>query len=184
MDHHQNPGPNGEAIEREPFEQQDLSPRAVIAFLIGLALMCVVVFFVIKGVYWGLDRYDQAHQPAPNPLVSSAATPEERRTVPAPQPGDSVRKTFPEPRLEDNERGELKSFRLGEEGQLNSFGWVDQKDGVAHIPIELAMQLIAQRGLPVHPQSGTVPPSPVNTAREAAAKADRSGQAKPQEKKP
>ncbi len=32
--------------------------------------------------------------------------------------------------------------------KLNSYGWVDRKHGVIRIPIERAMDLVAQRGLP------------------------------------
>jgi hypothetical protein len=86
---------------------------------------------------------------------------------------------FPQPRLEKNERLEITDFRLREERTLNSYGWVDEKAGVAHIPIERAMQLIAERGLPVTPKAGTVPPSPVNVARKAAARSDTTGQSHP-----
>jgi hypothetical protein len=34
--------------------------------------------------------------------------------------------------------------------RLNSAGWVDQEAGIAHIPIETAMELLAERGLPVN----------------------------------
>jgi len=180
MTHDPQPG-----YEREPFEQEDLSPRAILAFLVGLAVVCVLVFFVLKGMYWALDRYDQAHQPAQNPLASDTSNPEARRAVPRGETSRQIQKTFPDPRLEENERGELKAIRLSEEERLNSFGWVDEKNRVAHIPIDRAMQLIAQRGLPVHPQAGNTPPSVVNTARQAAAKADQSAKpAKPQEKQP
>src|SRR5581483_1783229 len=90
---------------------------------------------------------------------------------------------FPEPRLEENERTELGNFRYGEEEKLNSYGWVDEKAGVAHIPIADAMQLIAQRGLPTTPQTGTVPPSPVNLARAAAAASDMSAAPVPTQQK-
>jgi hypothetical protein len=36
-----------------------------------------------------------------------------------------------------------------EEGQLQSYGWVDQDAGQARIPVSRAMELIAERGLPV-----------------------------------
>jgi hypothetical protein len=55
------------------------------------------------------------------------------------------------PRLETNELGQLDDQRLREEDILNTYGWTDQKAGVAHIPIDRAMALIAQRGLPVAP---------------------------------
>ncbi len=36
-----------------------------------------------------------------------------------------------------------------ERGLLESYGWVDKQAGIAHIPIEQAMQRIAETGLPV-----------------------------------
>jgi hypothetical protein len=78
------------------------------------------------------------------------------------------------PRLETNERLEIKDFRTQEEQTLNSYGWVDQPNGVVRIPIERAMQLLAQRGLPTRPQIGAVPTSPVNVAKAAAERSDTS----------
>jgi len=44
---------------------------------------------------------------------------------------------------------------LDQENQLNSYGWVDEQAGTAHIPIDHAMDLIVERGLPVRPASET-----------------------------
>ena len=87
---------------------------------------------------------------------------------------DEIKK-FPQPRLERNERVEINDFRLREEQTLNSYGWVDEKAGVVRIPIERAMQLVAQRGLPTTPKAGTIPPSAVNVANQAAQRSDTSG---------
>jgi hypothetical protein len=65
--------------------------------------------------------------------------------------------------------------------RLNSYGWVDQQAGIARIPIDRAMALLAQRGLPTRPQAGVAPPSDVNTAKEAARRSDTSS--KPAQKK-
>ena len=56
------------------------------------------------------------------------------------------------PLLEVDERGQLSTFVLDQEKQLHSYGWVDEKTGVARIPIDEAMELIAKQGLPVCPQ--------------------------------
>jgi hypothetical protein len=56
------------------------------------------------------------------------------------------------PLLETNERGQLRDFLMNQENQLNSYGWVDEKAGVAHIPIERAMDVLIQRGVPVFSQ--------------------------------
>jgi hypothetical protein len=42
----------------------------------------------------------------------------------------------------------LQGLRAREEGVLESYGWVDQKAGIVRIPIEEAMRLLAERGLP------------------------------------
>jgi hypothetical protein len=54
-----------------------------------------------------------------------------------------------------HERGQFRDFLINQENQLNSYGWVDKKAGVAHIPIERAMELTVQRGLSVCPQDCT-----------------------------
>jgi hypothetical protein len=139
------------------FEHQDMAPRSVYAFLIGLAVAGVLVAFVLWGMYHVLDAYQKKHQPPQNPLVQSAET--DTRSL---HPGEvkaDIEKTFPQPRLETNERLEINDFRLKEEQTLNSYGFVDEKAGVVRIPVDRAMQLIAQRGLATTPKVGTVPPA-------------------------
>ncbi len=153
----------------EGFEQQDLSPRGIFAFLISLLVGGVIVYFIIWGLYHFMETRQREHQPQQSPLVKQVET--DTRIVSP----DEVTK-FPQPRLERNERVEINDFRLKEEQTLNSYGWIDQKAGVAHIPIERAMQLLAQRGLPTTPKSGTAPPSAVNVANQAAERSDTSNE--------
>ena len=153
----------------EGFEQQDLSAQAVFAFLISLVVGGIVVYFVIWGMYHFMDARQKERQHPLSPLVKQVET--DTRIVSP----DDVKK-FPQPRLERNERVEIHDFRLKEEQTLNSYGWIDEKSGVVRIPIERAMQLIAQRGLPTTPKAGTVPPSAVNVATQAAQRSDTSGE--------
>ena len=60
----------------------------------------------------------------------------------------------PEPRLQTNPRQDLSDLRAREDQLLNSYGWVDKNTGVVRIPIERAMQLIVERGLPTRSESG------------------------------
>lgn len=143
-----------------------MSPKAVYGFLVVLVILCVGAYFVIDGFYHYMDSYARKHQPPQNPLVT--ATTSDTRVV---SPAEV--QSFPEPRLEKDERNEIYDFRLREEQKLHSYGWVDQNAGVARIPIDRAIELIAQRGLPTTPQAGTIPPSPVNMARKAAASAGK-----------
>jgi hypothetical protein len=141
--------------EDADFEREDLGARPILSFLAAIAVSIVVIYFVIAGIYRVMSHYDETHQPALSPLKPAVE-------------GDTrvANKTdiekFPQPRLEENERLELKGVRLAEESTLYSYGWVDEKAGVVRIPIDRAMELIAQRGLPTRPQTGTIPPSVVN----------------------
>ena len=46
----------------------------------------------------------------------------------------------------------LTEVRTEAEAALASYGWVDRDAGVAHIPIERAMEILAERGLPTRPE--------------------------------
>jgi hypothetical protein len=148
------------------FEREDLGGKPVFGFIVSLVISGVLIYYVIWGIFYFLDAYDKKKQPTGSPLVKVETNTRDVRA-------EDIQR-FPEPRLEENERTEINDFRYGEEQELNSYGWVDQKAGVAHIPIDQAMQLIAQRGLPTTPQTGTVPFSPVNLAKAAAEASDTS----------
>jgi hypothetical protein len=154
------------------FEREDLGAKPVIGFIVSLVISGVLIYYVIWGIFHFLDAYDRKHQQVRTPLIQVESNTRDVRT--------QVIQRFPEPRLEENERTELNGFRYGEEQELNSYGWVDKNAGVAHIPIEQAMQMIAQKGLPTTPQTGVAPPAWVNLAKAAAATADTS-EVKPQE---
>jgi hypothetical protein len=55
---------------------------------------------------------------------------------------------FPQPMLETRSGADLQKIRTNEEARLNSYGWIDRNAGIAHIPIERAMEIILARGLP------------------------------------
>jgi hypothetical protein len=54
----------------------------------------------------------------------------------------------PEPRLQQSPREDLKSMRMREDWTLTHYTWVDKQKGVVAIPIDQAIQIIAQRGIP------------------------------------
>jgi hypothetical protein len=153
------------------FEPKDLGSGPIYGFLISLVIIGVLIYYALWGVFNLLDVFNRKYERPASPMVKAE---QDTREPEAPRTNQKIQREFPEPRLEDNERTELAPFRYQEEQTLNSYGWVDQNAGVAHIPITKAMELIAQRGLPTAPQAGTVPPSPVNLAKAAAAAADTS----------
>ena len=101
-----------------------------------------------------------AQQTPVNPLVANA--PADTRRVPK----DYPQNTFPSPKLEENERGQLDGVRLEEEQKLSTYDYVDQKSGVIRIPIDRAMELITQRGLPVRPKGTSAQASAAKSSRD------------------
>ena len=114
-------------------EHSDISVRGVIWFVITLAVICAVIQVAVWGLFRVFDRYEATNDPFVSPYaVSSGALP------PA----------MSEPVLQTTPWLDLKQFRADEDAYLNSYGWVDQKSGVAHLPIDKAKELLLQRGLP------------------------------------
>jgi hypothetical protein len=58
----------------------------------------------------------------------------------------------PGPRLQTNPEAELQEFRAEEEKRLNTYGWIDKRKGIVHIPIEEAMKKLARTGAPGFPE--------------------------------
>ena len=115
-------------------EKRDADIRSLVIFA---AVLAGTVFLVM----WGMARvfhYFGATQSLGPPASPFA----EARTLP------------PQPRLQVEPRIDLNQLRSGEEVLLHSYGWVDRNSGVVHIPIERAMDLVMERGVPVREESG------------------------------
>jgi hypothetical protein len=54
----------------------------------------------------------------------------------------------PEPRIQISPSTDLREMRAAEDGELKGYGWVDRSNGIMSIPIDRAIQLTAQRGIP------------------------------------
>ena len=150
------------------YERSDIGVAGVLYFLLGLLVAGLFTFFLADGIYSYLDKRSEAEQAPVNPLVTNA--PENTRLIPK----DYPQTEFPNPRLETDERGQLNSIRLREEETLASYGYIDKNAGTIRIPIDRAMDLVAQRGLPVRAQSATgeapAQPKPAPENKKAAKK--------------
>jgi hypothetical protein len=152
------------------YEHEDLSPQGVFYFMGGVAVLGVVIYFILIGMYRFLDNYDRTHQPAVNPMAASTGV--DPQTMNYKQILEQAQQTFPKPVLEHSEQTQYMEELKKENEVLGSYDWVDQKNGVVRIPIDRAMDLLAQRGLPVVSQADSErAASGDNTADNANAKA-------------
>ncbi len=131
------------------YERTDIGVAGVLYFLLGLAVAGLLAYFLVDGLYSYLDKRSEAEQAPVDPLVTNAPTDTRRIAKDYPQ------SAFPSPKLEEDERGQLNAIRLKEEQTLSTYDYIDKNAGTIRIPIDRAMDLIAQRGLPVRPQAGS-----------------------------
>lgn len=164
--------PKRPANDNGGFEHEDLSPAGVFYFMAGLGVVVVVIYFIVMGMYHFLNTYQMAHQPAVSPMVTAPA---DTRAV---SPEDT--QTFPQPRLEESERSQLRQFIEDQDRKLATYNWVDKDKGIVQIPIDRAMDLVVERGLSVRPENvrpeGSIAvPAKKQTPKAVASKAAASG---------
>jgi len=149
------------------FERQDLQASGILYFLLGLVVVTALCLVGLRGLYAFLDHREKALQPAVNPLVTNV--PADIRHIAPGYPQSA----FPNPKLEEDERGQLNVIHLEEEKTLYSYGWVDEKAGTVRIPIDRAMDLLVERGLPVRAQGAAGEASPTKTETGKAGTANK-----------
>jgi hypothetical protein len=111
-------------------EESDVDIRGIFAFGAGLIVMAIVISFAV----WVIFKYFEAR--------------EARRVVPMYPLAARENRVPPEPRLQTNPREDMRELRAREDEILMSYGWVDKNAGIVRIPIDEAMKLTVQRGLP------------------------------------
>jgi hypothetical protein len=112
-------------------ETRDLSIRAIAVFFCSLTLLIIVVAIAMKWTFDAFVARDRARDPPPSPLEAS------------------LPELPPEPRLEVKPSLGIAELRRSEEAALGGYAWIDEKAGTVRIPIERAMELVLERGLPV-----------------------------------
>jgi hypothetical protein len=127
-------------------EGAGIKAKPVLVFLAVLGAATALVYVIILGVEIGLKKFDEMNpqQPA-TALETGPKLPPEPRLQGAPEPnpdkpGETKASLLP---LED-----MAAYNKKIKEQTAAYGWVDQPGGIAHIPIERAKEIIAEKGLP------------------------------------
>jgi hypothetical protein len=121
-------------MSHEPGGYEKTDARAGATFRAGLYILAtmVVTALLVVPFYRLLARVETAAQPPAAEVVKSAVS----------EPVASF------PRLVESEPRVLAEFRAQEDALLTSYGWVEKDRGIARIPIDEAMKIVAARGLP------------------------------------
>ena len=115
-------------------EESDINVRAIIWFVVVLGSIVLAINVSMWGMFRVLQHFERTNEPYVTPLARPAG------------------ETPPEPRLQTTPWTDLHTFRADQQQYLDGYGWVDEKLGVARIPIGKAKEMLLQRGIPVRPE--------------------------------
>lgn len=136
---HQGGAPHGTGENPEVHhETSDVNIRAILGFGAGLIVMAIGIHFIVWLLFGYFASREAQRIPPDYPLAVS-----QRERMP------------PEPRLQTAPREDLRDLRSSEDELLATYGWVDRNAGIVRIPIDQAMRLTLERGLPT--RSGQKP---------------------------
>lgn len=119
----------GDASPSGRHEKRDVK----VGVLAKIALFGVVTVLLVVLATYGLFRFVRNRQASLEPVASPyAASPNE----------------FIGPELQVSPPADLRESLAGERAVLSTYGWIDRDQGIVHIPIDRAMDLLSERGLP------------------------------------
>jgi hypothetical protein len=127
---------------RTGHETTDANVGGVFVFGAALAVMTAAAMLVA----WLVFGYLRGRQAAVAPAYPLAAGHEDRLP--------------PEPRLQTDPPADMQRLLEEENRTLTTYGWVNKDAGIVRIPIDRAMALVVERGLPARPAAGSTPPVP------------------------
>jgi hypothetical protein len=159
--------PPGEVVTPPaPTPGEDVDLRHIVRFGVGLT----VVVAVVAGLLYVMMRHLAHQYAAADP--KGPTPPGQARAVEKEYNDDNLSVPDGPVQLQRRPFDDIDALREREEKLLSSYGWVDQKGDVVRLPIELAMRLTVQRGLPTRSTTGAAPaPSAAPTAAPTAAPA-------------
>lgn len=112
------------------FEPSDIDARHIVLIASGIVVTAAVIVSLMYFFFTFLAHRRASLSPPPLPMNLH---------------GDAIP---PEPRIQASPSRDLRDLRVYEDAVLEKYAWIDKSRGRVGIPIDRAMALIAQRGIP------------------------------------
>jgi hypothetical protein len=121
------------------FETRDIRSGLILKLLVWMGVVIILSYVFTIGIYRGLTGYWESTR---TPMVPSRV--EMQATMP------------PEPMLQgmpghlSDAQQDMRDKLAADMKENSSYKWMDEKNGIAEIPVEDAMKIIAEKGLPAN----------------------------------
>jgi hypothetical protein len=146
----------GHGVPTPGYETSDVKVGGIAVFLISLFVFLIIFFVFCFGMGKVINNALIKHDGPPNKWNQFQYSPENRgknlesNAVLEQQQLRAMTARFPTPQLQmDDGNQDVVDLHDREDLLLDHYTWVNQQQGTVRIPIGQAMQIIAQRGLPV-----------------------------------
>jgi len=116
----------------------NLLRRPLAPLMLGVLLLVAFALVLTMGLLQYFAHREAALVEAPSPVAE-----------PQPPP--------PEPHLQSDPAAALEKLRAQEDARLNGYGWVDRQKQLVHVPIDTAIDVLLQTGLPARKQARKTP---------------------------
>jgi hypothetical protein len=127
------PHPDGEIMHEADLSQV----RGIPGFTLALIVLALVIHFVLALVMQRFSKEESKLRDQRPPLFALTVD-------------------VPAPHLQRNPAADMSRLKTQSLDRLNSYGWVNREAGIAHIPVDRAMDILARSGLP----KVAAPPNP------------------------
>jgi len=113
---------------------REIDMRSILWFGAALVGATAVALLMMWWMSASFKAIDQAKDGPPSPIIEAHLDP-----IP------------PGPRLQPVPPRDMDELRAEDHKMLTTYGWVDQAHGVARIPVDRAIAILAEKGLPATP---------------------------------
>ncbi len=114
-----------------PVFDSEIDVKHIGAFLVWMTVGIIVAGVAMYALYRNLQSHEEARDLPPSPLVDRT-----QRHLP------------PEPRLQATPHPDLDTYLAEQRAGISTYAWLDPAQGVARIPVDQAIDVLAKRGLP------------------------------------
>lgn len=128
-------GPNPPGAQ---YEHTDIDTSVGYKFALWLTVAMLISVVIVYGTFW----FFEGRQHSTDALTQRYPLAVGREKAP------------PAPNLQTQPFQDVFMLRKGEAAKLESYGWVDKEGGIVRIPIDRAMELTIQHGLPARTGGG------------------------------
>ncbi len=144
------------------YEASDVGSTGILVFLIALGIFVAVTGVLCSGIGKVINAR-MNREDGPNNKWTRTVNIRELGNLPSnPELQNKIAeitKTFPTPRVQlDDGNQDVADLHAREDILLDNYTTIDGQPGKVRIPIERAMEIIAQRGLPVAPANQNAAP--------------------------